>query len=92
MLSLIVFRQGRPGGLASSFEPEPPAWRGAGGSPWKGIDADAGSDRLGGQIRIGITTYLKPGCSGTVISALALLSCSSIVTRSWLTLESMSIR
>jgi len=28
------------------------------------------------QILIGITTYLKPACSGTVIRALELLSCS----------------
>ena len=44
------------------------------------------------QIRIGMTTYLKPGCSGTVIRALELLSCSSIFTISTLMLASASIR
>ena len=44
------------------------------------------------QIRIGITTYLKPAWSGTVIKALELVSCSSIVTISWPMLASASIR
>jgi hypothetical protein len=46
----------------------------------------------GAQMRIGITTYLKPGWSGTVNSALELLSCSSIFTISALLLASTSIR
>ena len=35
------------------------------------------------QIRIGITTYLNPAWSGTVIRALELVSWSSTVTISW---------
>ena len=51
-----------------------------------------GMARGGGQMRIGITTYLKPTCSGTVISALELPSESSTFTISWLMLASASIR
>ena len=40
------------------------------------------------QIRIGITTYLKPGCSGTVISTLELVSCSSSLIISALMFDS----
>ena len=40
------------------------------------------------QMRIGITTYLKPACSGTVTSAELLASCSDRLTISW----SMSAR
>jgi hypothetical protein len=44
------------------------------------------------QIRMGMTTYLKPAWSGTVISALELVSCSSTVTISWPMLAKASIR
>ena len=44
------------------------------------------------QIRIGITTYLKPAWSGTVIRALELVSWSSTVTISWPMLVRASIR
>ena len=44
------------------------------------------------QIRMGMTTYLKPAWSGTVMSALELVSCNSTVTISWPMLESASIR
>ena len=43
-------------------------------------------------MRIGITTYLKPARSGTVISALELVSCSSIFTISALMFDSASMR
>jgi hypothetical protein len=44
------------------------------------------------QMRIGITTYLNPARSGTVINALELLSCSSSLIISWVMLASASIR
>ena len=44
------------------------------------------------QIRIGMTTYLKPSYSGLVISAELLASCRDTVTMSWPMLASTSIR
>ena len=64
-----------------------------------GKNVEAGRGPLGqwsvcdcAQMRIGITTYLKPACSGTVINALELVSCSSSFTISTFMFISASIR
>ena len=44
------------------------------------------------QMRMGMTTYLNPVCSGIVINTLELVSCNSIFTISWLMLLSASIK
>lgn len=85
-LSLIGDFQGRYAALQTQAR----APRLAGGWGVQNIQAcNADEDP---QIRIGITTYLKPVVSGMVISALEALSLRSMQTMSWLILARASIR